>query len=304
MQSIHWAAFSNLSFSGWIVVIRAVQFPKEHPEFAEDFKLIHKIARIEDFIELSYQASTLKDALSPVVSLIETSPISTKKKPIAPELKDAIELILGFGEATPKTQVDQDWATIQEMKSRLGSAYVLFVLEPKLATSFETLFSGVVTGFVQMFNDTKVRYRLHADKVFQLEPGLKAFFYDVLIPLRNDQYAHKASAEGQHELAFYMDDVGGVIIDENPVHYGYEFYVQHCKDVLRCIVQTEMFLKKLIFEMSSDLVEGLSVKQLAVLRNAWAEQKISTGNERRRADPLSKRRPKPKPKPKPEADKS
>jgi len=90
-----------------------------------------------------------------------------------------------------RTQLDEDQEAIWAIKARSGSLYVLGFLEPKLLLSLETLFSGIVVGYIQMFNDSKTRLRLSPDSVFKNSPDLKDFHVTVIQRLRDLQYAHK-----------------------------------------------------------------------------------------------------------------
>ncbi|MCK9701884.1 hypothetical protein LT709_10335 [Pseudomonas syringae pv. syringae] len=269
-----------------------IQFPKDHPEFKDAPLSLRLISTVEDLIELKYQTIILKTALSPLITLYHSPAAKSPKTPIPPELQEAMKEILAATTPISETQLDIDRKAIWNMKHRSGSLYVLSFLEPKLVTSLETLFSGIVVGYMQMFNDTEIRVRLNADKVFKGQEDLKKFFNDMIKPLRNDQYAHKTSSDGQHHLSFHIDHLGNVVINQSPAHHSYEFHIESCHELYICLAHTEKYLTEEITKKSDALIERLSSEQISALRNEWRNPQYS-GTPTLPPHPLTPRPPKP-----------
>ncbi len=271
---------------------KTIPFPKDCPEFKDNPLILRLISTVEDLIELKYQTIILKTALSPIITLYYPPASESPKMPIPPELEEAMKEILASTPPTSETQIDRDRDAIWNIKYRSGSLYALSFLEPKLVTSLETLFSGVVVGYMQMFNDTEIRLRLNADKVFKGNESLKNFFNDMIKPLRNDQYAHKTSSDGQHHLGFHIDHLGNVVINKNPTHHSYEFHLESCNKLYTCLAHTEKYLTEEITKKSDSLIEKLSQEQISALRNEWRAPQYS-GTPTQTLPPLTPRSPKP-----------
>jgi len=244
-------------------------FPKTHESFVGDPVVLRLIATVEDFIELRYQTLSIKHAIEPIISFFSQHVSKQPKRPLPPELLADLEAVSAMPMSEIRTQLDEDREAIWSIKDRNGSLYVLGFLEPKLILSIETLFSGIVVGYIQMFNDSKTRHRLNPDRVFKSHPDLKKFHVDVIQPLRDLQYAHKNAAEGQQSLAFTIDDVGEISINQDPPHFGFEFYPENYKNLYKCVCVLAGHLDDEISSSSGLLMGKLNVDQLNALRAEW-----------------------------------
>lgn len=265
-------------------------FPKTHKSFVDDPVTLRAIAAVEDCIELRYQASSMKTALEPFKSLFVESVSARPKFPMPQDLLEDLELIVAMSGTHEASQLDMDRDAIWEIKNRCGSLYVMGFLEPKLLTSLEILFSGVVVGYFQMFNDTKTRLRLEYTKVFKGFPGLGEFHVGVVKSLRNNHYAHKNSAEGQQSLMFFINESNEIFINQEPSHYGFEFYPDNYENLYRCVCQVINYLDGEISILSANLLGGLNESQLAALQGEW----VIPRPKREFRDPMSYREPKAK----------
>lgn len=279
-----------IPFFETLVMAIPIFFPKTHKSFADDPVTLRAIARVEDNIELRYQTFSIRHALEPIISFFAQPTAKQPKLSMPPELLAELELLASMPASQVTLQLDLDREAIWNMKARCGSLYVLGFLEPKLITSLETLFSGIVVGYIQMFNDSKTRLRLSPESVFKDHPDLKDFHVRVVQPLRDLQYAHKNSAEGQQSLTYVINESNDISINEDPPHFGFEFYSENYQMLYRCVCQVASYLNSEVSSASIQLLSRLNEEQLAALRSEWE----NPTHVRKISEPMTRREPKAK----------
>jgi hypothetical protein len=267
-----------------------VLFPKTHKSFADDPVTLRVIARVEDIIELRYQTLSIKHAIEPIISFFSQPASKQPQLSLPPELLADLEELAAMPSSRVRTQLDEDQEAIWAIKARSGSLYVLGFLEPKLLLSLETLFSGIVVGYIQMFNDSKTRLRLSPDSVFKNSPDLKEFHVTVIQRLRDLQYAHKNAVEGQQSLTYTINEANEISINQDPPHFGFEFYPENYEKLYRCVCTLAKYLDSEVSNTSNQLMSRLNEEQLVALRAEWK----APARTRKTTKPIDYREPKAK----------
>lgn len=248
-------------------------FPKDHPAFSEIRGLKESIKNIEDRIEQTYIVDGLMQSLV-VISEI-TGPKPVPKIIIgdesSPDMTVFFELLLK--NAPEPNQFDRDRDAILRLVRRYGKSVVLAFISPKLLMNLEVLFSGIVVGYIRIFNESKGRSQLNYRDVFKNNDLREV--HKKINALRNQQYAHIDISVGRHQLFYKVDKSGGIFIDADAPQNSQHYYLEMCGSLHQCLACVRDYLRTDIKKKSDKLIDKLSESQKTILREEWGGRGFS-----------------------------
>lgn len=244
----------------------SIIFPKQIPAFKKDANFLKLVRQLEDRIEQKYICQELIKNLT-AISDAYRKPIKPSTDNRLPD--ELLKVLTDFIEDDVTHPLDVTREAIWKMKRLHGTLFVLSFLSPALLTSLESLFTGTVVKYIQMFGGDR-REALDAREVFSGDPDtFKA--HKSIKTLRNKRYAHKEKSDDRHELYFHITDNGEPLIDPSAPHQQLEFHHTTCSALIKCLTSTTIFLDKDIKKRSDSLIANLSGEQIKVLKEQWKD---------------------------------